>query len=328
MNIITFTDHKTRQPLGHLTLVGGVLEYSSPGIENMCRVKLSQGQSPQQVFDFYADQWTNGYVDADPTPGQIGKRDWTPDRYYHNWVPRVVTDISQLHPDYQPGQWQTMDRETSIRKYLDDFLRTTPPDFVARYYPTPQAQRAYAEQIIPGGVVVNGPHRITIATPAPVSDSAMAELTRTLDQLMTRYPVRASIPYHTKLSIVPDNEIHPYLGQSINRTPYITLSDAVFDGSVDRAFYTIASNKMPAFTKTPPTRYILAHEWGHTISLVHPDQMADAYETVRAGKVTGMSEYGLEDMQEAFAEAFAEWFITEGKTRNPAARYYALKFGW
>ena len=100
--------------------------------------------------------------------------------------------------------------------------------------------------------------------------------------------------------------------------------------------------------------YTVTHEYGHLTSFAHdmyPKGVEHTPETAHenfnapmgpmktafmsAQKVAanlppdqGLSEYGKSNPHEAYAECFAEWTLTGGKTTNPIARTYADRFHW
>lgn len=88
-----------------------------------------------------------------------------------------------------------------------------------------------------------------------------------------------------------------------------------------------------------PILFTLCHEWGHAYQwYAQPEATYEDYgwasvpwwELKHKSRIrnTGMSRYGRTDPREAYAEAFAEWFLTCGKTENKAARTYADRRGW
>jgi hypothetical protein len=91
---------------------------------------------------------------------------------------------------------------------------------------------------------------------------------------------------------------------------------------------------MPVSKNVPSALYVLAHEWGHAF----PDKESARdkhvhHDAVAAG---GMTRYGTvgagagnqNTPAEGYAEAFAEWSLTNGKTTNKAAQEYAKRFKW
>lgn len=86
-----------------------------------------------------------------------------------------------------------------------------------------------------------------------------------------------------------------------------------------------------------PIQYILTHEFGHSMDdpaaegsrtvgeYVDAHNLATqgAFRTTQAG-----SQYGETDPSEAFAEAFAEWNLSKGKTTDPQSIALARAQGW
>jgi len=79
-------------------------------------------------------------------------------------------------------------------------------------------------------------------------------------------------------------------------------------------------------SSTTQVRYHITHEYGHVLMFQHGHGGA-AHSAREANKDT-LSPYGKTDYKEAYAEAFAEWSLSGGRTDNPAAIDYARKFGW
>lgn len=80
---------------------------------------------------------------------------------------------------------------------------------------------------------------------------------------------------------------------------------------------------MPAAVGTPDVDYTITHEYGHARGYVG-GRGVDFWQQHKAG----LSPYGRENADEGYAEAFAEWHVSEGRTDNAAARAYAEEYGW
>lgn len=80
---------------------------------------------------------------------------------------------------------------------------------------------------------------------------------------------------------------------------------------------------MPGYYKGSRTRYLLAHEWGHTIDRRDRPKIIDQHKRLGSG-----SRYGQRAPEEAYAEAFAEFFTSGGRTSDPVAQAYAKEEGW
>lgn len=77
----------------------------------------------------------------------------------------------------------------------------------------------------------------------------------------------------------------------------------------------------PAAAGHSSAEYIIAHEFGHTMDV------AGAGTPLPSG-FTPTSIYGATNRAESFAEAWAEWFLSGGKTANTAAQALARQQGW
>ena len=93
--------------------------------------------------------------------------------------------------------------------------------------------------------------------------------------------------------------------------------------------------KMPVLGEIPQFKYTLTHEWGHHIDKGGSSfggQSAETSGAIREIKdrypEAFKSEYGQTKMEEFFAENFAEYFLTEGKTPNPITQAMAKEFQW
>lgn len=84
------------------------------------------------------------------------------------------------------------------------------------------------------------------------------------------------------------------------------------------------------FMKTkdvPGTHYVLTHEYGHQFDFTNKRSSARGlYENKNIKN--SLSVYGKANPHEAYAEAFAAWHTSQGKTTNPAAIAYARHEKW
>lgn len=95
---------------------------------------------------------------------------------------------------------------------------------------------------------------------------------------------------------------------------------------------------MPTGAHTPNLDYTLVHEWGHVVDV--RAGMADTAELVEKRLsattdalqyltfVSSLSQYGRTAEPEAYAECFTEWFLSDAKTNNFAAKWYAKEYNW
>jgi hypothetical protein len=83
---------------------------------------------------------------------------------------------------------------------------------------------------------------------------------------------------------------------------------------------------MPTKVGYPSSLFSMTHEYGHMRDDRTDEQRAE--DDVAIKNVSGMSEYGNTNINEAYAEAYAEWILSYGTTTNDAALYFANKYGW
>jgi hypothetical protein len=112
----------------------------------------------------------------------------------------------------------------------------------------------------------------------------------------------------------------------INLAKSATVMKAFVIGSPEAGTY-----KMPSLATVSQLRYTLAHEWGHAIDVARSEGAADREALVKrlyAENPGFLSSYGKTKTTEAFAELFAEFYLTNGQTDNKLVQAFAKEFGW
>jgi hypothetical protein len=225
---------------------------------------------------------------------------------------------------YRPGAWREappVDREEAIKKIAVNYeevirhynVRMTEDEVLA-------AARACAVDSIAenGGpadrrTFVNGPHTVSVDKNANLTEMQTSRLLSQVDRWQAVAPVaesRVVVQHASKFG-------YGVYGETLISKGDIRLSARLFES--DKPL----SDMMPAGQQVSRADYALAHEWGHTQSPpIMKSKMSQLYHTVKT------SPYGRTDKEEAFAEAFAEYQLTGGKTKNAAAQDYANAFGW
>lgn len=84
---------------------------------------------------------------------------------------------------------------------------------------------------------------------------------------------------------------------------------------------------MPNAQKVNPSHYLITHEAGHQYDFMAGRNSAKPL-FFNNGIKNHLSTYGKTIKEEAYAESFAEWHTSKGKTPNPTARAYAEHEGW
>lgn len=86
--------------------------------------------------------------------------------------------------------------------------------------------------------------------------------------------------------------------------------------------------KMPVINKVTPSRYTVTHEYGHHIEEERGNLGVSNALSSNHTVFHALSRYGRKNPREAYAEAYTEWHLTEGTTKNVAARAYAKAAKW
>lgn len=150
----------------------------------------------------------------------------------------------------------------------------------------------------------------TYAESQAVSPEKRAEILSTVDDLQTRFPTSSKVPPFIFVETM-NKGLH---GMTVRGNPVVMIDAAQSNGLHGTGDF------MPSAPKGDGTRYTLAHEWGHVL-----DTRSDSEVTEHTD---GMSVYGKTHAREGFAEAFADHYMTNGKSTNPATKAYAEEEGW
>jgi hypothetical protein len=244
------------------------------------------------------------------------------------WAQQVsdrIGRVKQLEREpYRPGAWRQVTLEEQVatlaKDMYDGALEVEPG------YDKAELRKLcmdFALEQIPAGVrgriiLRNGPATIQSSHPN-VGRTELEAVAEQVDDMASRFPVTGRM----MIGIVEDG-----FGMSDERADGQTVHGEAFiqlKGKVWREHKTAADGFMPAQDHHERWQYTLAHEWGHAID--HADglrQMMAAF----SDDSPHLSAYGESSPREAYAEAFAEWYLTKGHTTNKAARFYAKEFGW
>jgi hypothetical protein len=260
-------------------------------------------------------------------------------RFADRWVGRVSDAIAATrglavaeHPDdfqaeYVPGRWLVEDRDLQLKdqeRQVWQFIEGTDLRTKHSQAELEDMVREQAELVVPpnpGLKLRNGPHQIYWNADSAASRDDIAFIARRVDELQAQHPVEGNI----SISIVPQrnmvgvNEGKAW-GQTQRGTARIFLSEEIFRPGAQQE----DPGFMPSYKDRGVVDYTLTHEWGHA-----HDRHENSESIRQWGEgMEGISEYGIFSPREAYAEAFAEWALTGGKTTNESARHYARENGW
>lgn len=229
---------------------------------------------------------------------------------------------------YRPSQWEA----THPGEHMRDRWAELVDYMVTHDGMSERAARSAADEMLyeatpPRTVYRNGPHEVVIEDGAP--DIPEQDLLQFLDDLIGDFPpppgklVRLSIAPEGKFYVRGGLTMRPSVDDDDEGDGDVPFSRLIILGADIFSPGYVADHAMPILRqgRVEPWRYVLAHEWGHTLtSGVDSQHLADH---------PALSSYAHRGgFREAVAEGFAEWYLTDGETDNPAALAYAEHYGW
>ena len=233
-------------------------------------------------------------------------------------VPSLGTKVS--NDGYSPGQWQ---RQTDNKAAIADLkknLRAFNKDM------SDEQLTAMAEKFLAGTTddtdveFRNGPHQVIFA--GKLSPEQQQQFLVHVDHMQSKFPANREMA----IRVAPSSEFGWDVGgETTISTGHMRINERV----LTQDFWP----GMPVSKDVPSALYVLAHEWGHAFPDKNDARNTHAHQdAVSAG---GMTRYGTiggdgaeGNAAEGYAEAFAEWSLTDGKTTNKAAQEYARRFHW
>jgi len=220
---------------------------------------------------------------------------------------------------YVPGAWEPMDLDEYRRELHAELSLDVPAEVV---------DDLFAEYEWPAAVYRNGDHRVAIQDRFLAMGRADQILAH-LDELQTRVPIQKPI----RMAVVDAHFIGGARGSALPLTGILFVAEMAFDEWGEDRYGGGRVMPVASTGAIEQWRYGMTHEWGH---LVDPQQVPRTWRDDAARKAQDlmyeheaeMTPYGMGHRNEALAEAFAEWFLTQGRSTNGAAQAYAAAFGW
>jgi hypothetical protein len=291
--------------------------------------------------------------------------DGVPRQLFKAWRPRIVK-YSPDQPRDADGRWGDGGGETEdLRTRPGAAGKPSPGKSTVGPRPgdvlRPLTKVATKERLPQYSVKAsNGrPVKMSVRLGAKISDKdaqrALSALADVYDRTVSMLPAGDNKPPSLRLWSVGGMERlvgQPDVGGAVDpANPYvINVSMETLD---DAASKSTRGWDMPVADKPGMSMlaYTVAHEYGHTLDIRTdaPKRVSDnaAYTrivgsipetnpwaeqffgpTVAEKPLKGMSIYGQSNPKEAYAEAFAEYQLSNGTTRDTASRAYAKTFGW
>lgn len=223
---------------------------------------------------------------------------------------------------HTPGNWTKLTSEEIAERELARLTKRYPttPNLVKDFF---QRDTATQQLINNGTVLVNGPLELRVyGKGMEVPQENLQEILNHLDGLQVSNPKSEEVFLTIGASKEGAYGWAVVDGKDIWLAPKTAKMDRP---NLDEG----GAWKMPVLRTTKQYLYTLTHEWGH-----HIDVRGQAAIT---RKITALkkkypdsfrSGYSRKDRYEFYAEMFAEFYLTGGKTENELVQAMAETFGW
>jgi hypothetical protein len=214
---------------------------------------------------------------------------------------------------YKPGNWKRFDDKEALITEMEARLRKALPKGDTTDV------RAMAKEFIDETTEENdleyrnGPHVLRFT--GDLTEEQRKTFMGHVDELESQAPTGRNMHINIAAASTFDSDTG---GETTLATGYMRINENVIKRKTWPG--------MPASSDVSSALYVLAHEWGHSFPTKEEARDQAVYREAIAAR--GMTRYGKTAPEESYAEAFAEWFLTKGKTTNPAALVYAKHFGW
>lgn len=229
---------------------------------------------------------------------------------------------------FERGAYGELPKDQALDHYKKISLSPRPGDVIQRtegqYIRSGQRRfdEIYATE---GTTYVNGPVTVTVVDKIP--KSALSTIFNNIDDLMERNPLPLVhvIVHHksmTRFRLGKSDAIAEVGGVRIVTKPKSLRvpNPATVKRQIENEWF------VPTYADDP-VRHTFAHEWGHLLDKDKLERLVTSQRLLEMG-VTNISRYGRTNQYETYAESYAEWFGTRGKTTNPFIKEMAERFKW
>jgi SPP1 gp7 family putative phage head morphogenesis protein len=137
-----------------------------------------------------------------------------------------------------------------------------------------------------------------------------------------------------KLTVIVGTSKKGAYGWAIAGGEQIWVAPSTIKQGLPAALEYESGHKMPVLQTMKQWEYTLTHEWGHHIDVNDLQREKRAMQTLAINKIKTAypdaftSKYSGKNEKEFFAEMFAEWYGTGGKTENQLVQAMAKEFSW
>ena len=232
-------------------------------------------------------------------------------------VTEMQKHLAGQHDQESHGSWAVGETEFSVEDISDEELYGVAQDYLVKgNFPT-----AFV-----GFENING----------EFSDKTKNEIFETVAELQTHFPVE-NMRIEFDEDAVDD---YVRMGGSSDAIGFCPIGE----GNITMSMQNALENENSPWEGDEPNRaasntkynvWVLAHEWGHAVDKRSQGKMVDdqlAHDQEKINRTNWISEgqtnYGMTNTMESYADAFAEWFFSGGKTSLPHVKEMASKHGW
>lgn len=268
-----------------------------------------------------------------------------------NWIPcppgtgtgavEALQQAASIKPwdrSFEAGKWEQVDAQdhamAMVTKALTAVNRNAPKAVIEG-----QARSIVARMKLEGKpVFVNGPVAVVQGNMAV---AVVKDILKQIDNLYSLNPPKSKLLIEFKdLAPGVDGATYPVLNE--NETIRMELDRKLFSRAVDRIPARPKVLKKKPYNQNTVSiekrKWVLVHEWGHAIDTRAIEHKWTANTPMDTPYKDGLfllyrnspdaGEYASTNQHEMYAESFADWATSGGKSTNPVTVAYAKEFGW
>lgn len=238
-------------------------------------------------------------------------------------TPAIETVVTEaVAPGFAMGKWKRVERSAVKEEIVDRIHRLNPRfsrEEIERYVDSPRLNSTDRQILKTGIILQNGNVSVRFYGPgAKITDANKKKVLKQVEKLQKANP-KAKVNINVGNTSKRKYGWAERGGESLWITPKVAGENDPLPSEI--------GFKMPSISEVPHRDYVLAHEWGHLIEM-RPDAESTMRKLRNQFPDAFRSGYSKKNDHELYAELFAEWFMTEGKTDNALVQATAKEFGW
>jgi len=238
---------------------------------------------------------------------------------------------------FEAGKWERVDAQEHGRAMVSEALADAnpnlSPDEIAKI-----AVSLVAGMKLEGEVYVNGPVSLDRGT---LNNTSAKEIMKQIDDLYRLNPPKSRLaitvkdlpPGYDGMTYVPFKETDP-IKMELDRKVFSRQDQLPAPPRVPGKKRPYNQNTVSIELR----KWVLTHEWGHALDTRAAEHGFDATTPMDKPLKDGLfllyrsspnaGQYALTNQYEMYAESFADWVTSKGKSTNPVTLAYAKYFGW